>query len=115
MERHPPDCEPFLRWAESDPWVLAHPALLWTARAAAVLTLAALLPAFAPGGPSWPLLALVTFNLGLSYACKGRLGPLLDRVAARRDEMMRYVAAMRHVASRTFVSPLLAELAAELA
>src|SRR5438270_1789660 len=115
MERHPPDCEPFLRWAESDPWVLAHPALLWTARAAAVLTLAALLLACAPGGPWWPLLVLVTFNLGLSYACTGRLGPLLDRVAARRDEMMRYVAAMRHAASRSFASPRLAVLAAELA
>lgn len=115
MERHPPDCEPFLRWAEGVPWLRSHAALLWTARTAAVLTVAALLLAFAPGGPAAPLLALVAFNLGLSYAFKGRLGPLLDGVAARRDEMLRYVEAMRHAASRSFASPHLAELAAELA
>ena len=112
MERRPPDAEPFLRWAEDEPWLLARPALLWTARAAGALTLLA-----AAAIPLWglrPFLVLATCNFGLTYACRGRLWPQLERVSARRDEMMQYVAALRHAVSRPFASPRLVELAAAL-
>ncbi|HEV3073062.1 MAG TPA: DNA mismatch repair protein MutS [Thermoanaerobaculia bacterium] len=110
----PPDVEPFLRWAEGDPWLLARPALLWAARAAAVLTIAAFALALAPGAPISPLLAMVVLNLGLTYACRAELGAGLGRVSATRDEMMRYAAALRQAASQPFAAPRLAELAAAL-
>jgi len=110
----PPDVEPFLRWAEGDPWLLARPALLWAARAAAVLTIAAFDLALAPGAPVSPLLAMVILNLGLTYACRAELGAGLGRVSATRDEMMRYAAALRQAASQPFAAPRLAELAGAL-
>jgi hypothetical protein len=110
----PPDVEPFLRWAEGDPWLQARPALLWAARAAAVLTIAAFALALAPGAPVSPLLAMVILNLGLSYACRAELGAGLGRVSATRDEMMRYAAALRQAAFQPFAAPRLAELAAAL-
>jgi hypothetical protein len=110
----PPDVEPFLRWAEGDPWLLARPALLWAARGAAALTIAAFALALAPGAPVSPLLAMVILNLGLSYACRAELGAGLGRVSATRDEMMRYAAALRQAASQLFAAPRLAELAAAL-
>jgi hypothetical protein len=106
----PPDVEPFLRWAEGDPWLLARQALLWTARAAAVLTIAAFALALAPGAPVSPLLAMVVLNFGLTYACRAELGAGLGRVSATRDEMMRYAAALRQAASQPFAAPRLAEL-----
>jgi MutS domain V len=110
----PPDAEPFLRWAEGDPWLLARPALLWAARAAAALTVAAFALALAPGAPISPLLAMAILNFGLTYACRAELGAGLGRVSATRDEMMRYVAALRHAASQPFAAPRLAEMAATL-
>ena len=110
----PPDVEPFLRWAEDDPWLLARPPLLWAARGAAALTVAALALALAPGGPVSPLLAMVILNLATSYACRAQLGAGLGRVSATRDEMMRYAAALRQAASQPFAAPRLAELAAAL-
>jgi MutS-like protein len=110
----PPDVEPFLRWAEGDPWLLARPVLLWTARGAAALTIAAFALALAPGAPVSPLLAMVILNLGLSYACRAELGAGLGRVSATRDEMMRYAAALRQAASQPFAAPRLAELTAAL-
>jgi len=112
MERRPPDAEPFLRWAEDEPWMLAHPALLWAARAAGGLTLlaAAATPLLGPR----PFLVLAICNFGLTYACRDRLAPGLERVSARRDEMMHYVAALRHAVSRPFASSRLAELVAAL-
>ena len=110
----PPDVEPFLRWAEGDPWLLARPALVWAARGAAALTIAAFALALAPGAPVSPLLAMVILNLGLSYACRAELGAGLGRVSATRDEMMRYAAALRQAASQPLAAPRLAELAAAL-
>jgi hypothetical protein len=112
MERHAPDCELFLRWAEDDPWLLARPALLWTARAAAALTLLAAIAA-----PAWgmqPLLAMAILNLGFTRIFRRQVGRGLGRVSASRDEMMQYAAALRHAASRDFASQRLAELAAAL-
>ncbi len=107
-----PDCEPFLHWAEEDPWLLARPVLLWTARAAALVTLAAVVAV-----PRWgvsPLLIMAILNLGLSRACQRAVGSRLERVSASRDEMMRYAAALRHATSRQFDCRRLRALASDL-
>jgi MutS domain V len=107
------DCEPFLRWAEEKPWLLARPALLWAARVAAVLTLAA-----AAAGPRWglsPLLVMAILNLGLTNAYRREVGSRLERVSASRDEIMRYAAALRHAVSHPFTCARLRALAAALA
>jgi hypothetical protein len=115
MERHPPDCEPFLRWAEDEPWLLRRPWLLWAARGATALFVAATVLWKAADWPAALPLALLICNLGIGYAFQLRLGPLLSKVGARRDEILRYVAAMRHAASQPFAAPLLRQLAAVLA
>ncbi len=112
MERHPPDCEPFLRWAEEAPWLLARPALLWAARAIAAVTLLA-----AAAAPAWgvrPLLAMAILNLGISRLCQDQVGPRLARVSATRDQMVQYAAALRQAVSHQFSSPRLRDLAAAL-
>jgi hypothetical protein len=115
MEGHPPDCEPFLRWAEDEPWLLARPALLWAARIATALTLAALAGAAALGWPPRLFWGLVTLNLAIGYGLQGSLAPRLARVSATRDEMMRYVEGVRHAAAGSFASPRLRALTAALA
>jgi hypothetical protein len=115
MEAHPPDCEPFLRWAEDEPWLLARPLLLWSARAWTVLTLGVALGALFLGWPLEPLLGLLIFNLAASGIFEKRFSPLLQRVAGRRDDMLRYAAALRHAVSEPFASPRLRQLLAALA
>lgn len=39
MAGNSPDTEPFVRWAESEPWLASRPGILWTARLLPLLTL----------------------------------------------------------------------------
>jgi energy-coupling factor transporter ATP-binding protein EcfA2 len=116
MERHPPDCEPFLTWAEGEPWLLERRWLLWSGRLLTTLTVGMAVASLVLERLLPPLLPLLIVNLGLSYALAGRLSPRLERVSARRDEMMRYVAALRHVAAESgaAASPCLRQLEQEL-
>lgn len=115
MEAQPPDCERFLAWAEDAPWLLARPRLLRGVRALTVLTFGLLACTVALGWPPSFLYALLVFNYGLSAALEKRIGPTFGRIAARRDEMMRYAAGLRHAASQPFAGPRLRRLAAALA
>jgi hypothetical protein len=115
MEGRPPDCEPFLRWAEDEPWLLARPLLLWAARAWTAVTLGVALGVLFLGWPLEALLGLLIFNLAASAVFEKRFGPILQRVAARRDDMLRYAAALRHAISEPFADPRLRQLAAALA
>jgi hypothetical protein len=115
MEGQAPDCEPFLRWAEDEPWLLARPLLLWMARAWTILTLGVACGVLFLGWPLQALLGLLIFNFGASWAFEKRAGPVLARIAARRDDMLRYAAALRHAVSEPFASPRLRQLAAALA
>jgi hypothetical protein len=85
-----PDVEPFLTWAEGEPWLLGRPALLWGARGlpaaawgAAALALAGVLPVAAPA-------ALFAANFLLANLLVRRLEEAHDRISAREREMGTY-------------------------
>jgi hypothetical protein len=89
-----PDVEPFLAWAESEPWLLRRPAVLWTAR---------LLPAAAWASGAAAVAGLVPASVpstlfGLCFLVANLLARRLEegheRVAAREREMGSYAAAL---------------------
>ncbi len=115
LERHPPDCEPFLRWAEAEPWLRRRPALLWLARIATAATLASLGAAVAGETGVRPLLLLAAFNLALSFVTARWVQPRLGDAGTRREAILLYATALGVVDSHPFASPRLRAVAAPLA
>ncbi len=87
MEKSPPDLEPFLRWAEGEPWLLQRSGLLWLARLLAVATPAALIAVVAAPLPFGVFLLLATTNLSLGYFFRKRTHGVFDKVEAREGEL----------------------------
>ncbi len=130
-----PDVEPFLAWAESPPWLLNKPWLVWLARVLLVATAIALgfhvadVQAFlatAPPGtppgevlaaflPSAPMALLLAINLTLSYLMSGRLAASFDRLQAREREFQLYAGALELIPEHTFQAPPLQRITAALA
>jgi hypothetical protein len=115
LEKVPPDTEPFLRWAEGEPWLLARPGLIWTARGLAVLTLGVVAAGLFTPLPSWPALLMVVVNLAFSYTFQGRIEETFNRISAREGEFQLYAAALEIAAGVPFPEPALRRIAAELA
>jgi hypothetical protein len=129
-----PDVEPFLSWAESPPWLLSKPWLVWLARFLVLLTSIAMarhiagIQAFlasAPEGtppgavlaalmPSGPLTLVLAINITLSYLMSGRLAQSFDRLEAREREFQLYGDALELIPQRTFAAPSLQRIVAEL-
>lgn len=129
-----PDVEAFLKWAESPPWLLARPWLVWLARFLVLATSVALtlhildiqeFLATAPQGtppgallaalvPSGPLALVLTINIVLSYVMSGRLAESFDRLEAREREFQLYAEALELVPTQPFREAPLRRLAAEL-
>ena len=108
------DPEPFLAWAEGEPWISRRPLLLWTARLSPPVTVAvgfAALLGLVPAG--FAGLALVA-NLVLTFALQKPLAERLDRVSAGSDELAAYAAALAVAAAARFDDPRLATLATDL-
>jgi MutS domain V len=120
MEKLPPDCETFLRWAEDRPWLLGRTGLLWLTRVLPIFTMAALPFAitalfFGGGGISWPFLLLFAFNFFLSSRYQEKFTDSFDRLQAREDELQLYSAALAAVVEKPLTTPLLQRIAADLA
>lgn len=134
MARFSPDVEPFLRWAEDRPWLLARPWLVWLTRILPVLALLAVgdylskvqqaLEAAPPGtppavalaslAPSWPLAVMVTINISLAYLLGTRLLSSFDRLEAREREFQLYSEALELIPRRSYAAPVLQRIAADL-
>lgn len=114
LEQAHPDPEPFLAWAEGKPWLLARPALLWTARllaVAGVLLLAATVLGLLPW-TAW--FALFVFNLLLAQVTARRMAPIFDRVDARSGGFLGYAQVFALLAEEKLSGELLAEQQAEI-
>ena len=109
-----PDPDPFLDWAESDPWLTRRRGLLWAARINPPLlwlALAAELVGVTPV-PIWPL--FVGINLLLGWALVGPSARTLARVAAVEGHLGAYANALELLASASFDAPVLRRLQARL-
>ncbi len=100
MDQAPADVEPFLRWAEGEPWLLRRPGLIWLFRLLAVLTPIALLVGGFTPAPMAPFLLLATVNLSLGYLLAKRTFERFDEIEAREGDFQRYAEALEIVATR---------------
>jgi hypothetical protein len=91
------DLEPFLGWAEGEPWLLRRPGLIWLFRLLAVLTPAAGLAGWLTPLPMAPFLLLVTVNIALGYLLAKRTFGSFDRVEAREGDFQRYAEALETI------------------
>ncbi len=111
MDEANPDIEPFLAWAEGEPWLLRRPALLYLARASVVATVVGL--GFVLWGPLpfslWSILPLA--NFAFSFAVAKPFHEAFDRVAARERDFVSYAALFRQLEERRFSAAKLAALA----
>lgn len=114
MEKSPPDLEPFLRWAEGEPWLLHRPGLVWLARLLAIATPAVLIAVIATALSLRFFLLLATVNLFLGYGLRKRTHSVFDRVEAREGEFQLYSGALERIAGRPPAANELRQIADEL-
>lgn len=76
----PHDPEPFLKWAESEPWLPAKSWLVWTARVIPIVTLALIGLNIAGLLKATPWIALAVANLGFTMAWGGKIRRILGSV-----------------------------------
>lgn len=100
MDQAPADVEPFLRWAEGEPWLLRRPGLVWLFRLLAILTPVAGLVGWSTPVPMAPFLLLATLNLSLGYLLAKRTFARFDEVEAREGDFQRYAEALEIMATR---------------
>lgn len=115
MESAPPDVEPFLRWAEDEPWLLPRKGLVWLTRLLPPVTVGLVIAAFAPPFPAWPAWLAVTVNFFLMYRFGERLEGAFNRTEAREREFRTYADAMEHAVSRDATAPALRRIGGTLA
>ena len=102
-----PDAEPFLAWAEGEPWLTRQPALLWAARLSPLLFWG-LLGAHLAGAVAYPLwLAPFAGNLVLGWRLAGPAVRTLERVGLLTRRFGGYADALELLAETPFeASPL---------
>jgi hypothetical protein len=99
MDEAPADVEPFLRWAEGEPWLLRRPGLIWLFRLLAILTCAAGLVGWFTPFPMAPFLLLATLNLSIGYLLAKRTFERFDEIEAREGDFQRYAEALETMAA----------------
>ncbi|HEY7215389.1 MAG TPA: hypothetical protein VIC28_12215 [Thermoanaerobaculia bacterium] len=114
MEKSPPDLEPFLRWAEGEPWLLRHAGWVWLARFLAVATPVSLVAVLATPFPLGVFLLLATTNLSLGYTFRERTHGVFDKVEAREGQFQLYAEALERIASGSYGAVGLQRLAGEV-
>jgi hypothetical protein len=114
MEKVPPDVEPFLRWAEGEPWLGKRPGLLWTARVLGAVTPAVLIVVVATQLPFSLFLLLAVFNMAFGYFFGRGVHESFDRVEAREDQFQLYAQALALIAERPYAAAELRRIKEEL-
>jgi hypothetical protein len=109
-----PDPEPFLAWAEGEPFLRSRQALLWGARLSPPLFWG-LLFAQLGGLVAWPLwIAPVIVNLLLGWRLVGTAVGRLNQVRYFAGALGAYAEALDHLAGPAFAAPALQRLQAAL-
>jgi MutS domain V len=108
-EKAAPDVEPFLAWAEGEPWLLARPALLWGARLLAAIGVALLIAWLAGLLPFSAWFGAFVVNLLLGHAAGREMAPIFARVDARSAELGGYAGVFAVLGGARFATPLLGE------
>jgi len=89
-----PGLEPFLAWAEGEPWLLDQRWLVWASRLLPAVALMAL-ALVAAGELRWSIAGLfLVLNFGLLNLFDGRVQARLNHVSAREGELLRYARAL---------------------
>jgi hypothetical protein len=115
MEGAPPDVEPFLRWAEGEPWLLARPGLVWLSRLVPPVTIGLVFAALLTPFPAWPAWLMITFNFTLFYRFGERLETTFAQIEAREREFRTYAEAMETAVAREATTPALRQIGETLA
>lgn len=105
----PSEVEPFLQWAEGEPWLRAKPWRLWLPRLLCGVTLALVSLNVAGLLPPWWLLA-VAANLILSGLLSRMAHAVFDQVAWREKAFREFEGLFEPLAETPFDAPLLGEL-----
>jgi len=114
MEKSPPDLEPFLGWAESEPWLLKRPSEINIALFLGIATPAALLLWAAAAAPVGVFIFLVLINIQMGYRLRKQTLTVFDKVQAREDDFQRYADALERIASRPWAADDLRRIAGGL-
>ena len=110
-----PDPEPFLAWAEGEPFLASRQALVWGARISPVLFWVSLL-AWMGGLVAWPLwIGPIVANLLLGWQLVGTSVKRLNEVRYFAAALGAYADALEHLAEPTLQAPALHRLQAALA
>jgi membrane protein implicated in regulation of membrane protease activity len=114
MDQREPDIEPFLRWAEGEPWLLRRSGLIWLTRILTILTPAAGLAAVLTPLPAGVFLLLATINIALGYQLRERTHGTFDRIGAREKDFQLYAEALETIAEHPCKAGELCRIAGEL-
>jgi hypothetical protein len=104
MEKAAPEIEPFLRWAEGEPWLLGRPVLIGLFRLLPVMTIASAVAVPVTPMPLGVFLLLVTVNLALSYSLREKTHGTFDRIEAREGDFQLYAEALTRLTGRSYRS-----------
>jgi hypothetical protein len=98
------DPEGFLEWAEGEPWLMRHKALVWIARIMP-LALVASIVAQSVGAIDLPIWGMILFvNLVFSLALGERVHGIFDRVSSRKGKLSTFEDPFATAAGATFRS-----------
>ena len=109
-----PDPEPFLRWAEGEPWLTRRPAIVWAARLSPILFWSSL-ALWLAGVVTFPFWFFFFFgNVVIGFFLNGQLSPRLTRLMEQEGAFRHYAGSFAVLDGVAFETPLLTGLARDL-
>lgn len=109
-----PDPEPFLRWAEEEPWLTRRPAIVWASRLSPILFWATL-ALWLTGIVTFPFWFFFFFsNIVIGVLLNGQLSPRLTRLMEQEGAFRHYAGSFAVLDGVTFQGSLLTGLVRDL-
>jgi hypothetical protein len=111
----PPDDARLIAWAETPPWLLERPWLIWLSRLLGLAGLSAFIAQLALGTPAAITLALAFVNGIITFALARWVEPAVGGVATGQRALQSYADLFARVAEQPLNDPLLRQIQADLA